>query len=602
MAMMITKFHSLIRSRLLWAGFLVIIVFTFVIWGTQMPGKEDRKANAAGLLDGKPVPNAEFRRAYFGTYMSVALNFGRPPDVTPEVDRELRRGAWRRMAALRQAQELGLSAGDDEVVATIQAHPGFSVEGRFSPPQYQGFIQNVLNRMGFSERQFEEHVREEIALQKLQFMVQQGLLVSPFEVNRAIQALSDTFHVDYVVLTEDQVASEVKVTEAEARTLFLKDPAAFTIPEKVSVRYVELPFAPYLEKAAATEEDAILYYDDHMTAYTRTNRVRIAEAPTGEVAAAEDDKAAWSNEVVQIPFDEVKTNILALLNLQTARDKATEAATELVIQLAPDREGQAPTFEEVAKKAGLKVHTAGPFMEADVLDKPAAGPNFNRAAFLLRKTPDEYFSDAVAGEDAAYVIALDERIAARVPAFEEVADEVMAVARAQAIRDAVQKKAQDLREAALVALQAGVSFGETAQSFGAQVEGVGPFSLTEGLEEHEYGAELIHAGLSHNQGEISELIPVKGGVLLAYVRERQAGDTTELASMTPQIVDSIRRQRGRTLFGDWQEYLLKKGGLEDYQASAPAPDEDMGDEDAVPEESDTNAPEESGAEPAAATD
>ena len=48
MAMMISKFHRLIQSRLLWGAFLVIIVFSFVIWGMVWPSqiKDMDKANA----------------------------------------------------------------------------------------------------------------------------------------------------------------------------------------------------------------------------------------------------------------------------------------------------------------------------------------------------------------------------------------------------------------------------------------------------------------------------------------------------------------------------------------------------------------------------
>ena len=56
MAMLISKFHRLIQSKLVWAVILVIIVFSFVIWGTQMPTKSDRdQASSPGTLKGEAV-------------------------------------------------------------------------------------------------------------------------------------------------------------------------------------------------------------------------------------------------------------------------------------------------------------------------------------------------------------------------------------------------------------------------------------------------------------------------------------------------------------------------------------------------------------------
>ena len=80
MPMLISKFHRLIQSRLLWATFLIVIVFSFVIWGTQMPSqnKAAKEANAEGKLNDKWVSREEFRKAYFDTYMSVVFAVGKP--------------------------------------------------------------------------------------------------------------------------------------------------------------------------------------------------------------------------------------------------------------------------------------------------------------------------------------------------------------------------------------------------------------------------------------------------------------------------------------------------------------------------------------------
>ena len=75
MTMMISKFHKLIQSRLLWGTFLVIIVFSFVVWGMVWPSDLEKaeQANAAGMLDGELVSHGEYRSAYLSTYLARAL-------------------------------------------------------------------------------------------------------------------------------------------------------------------------------------------------------------------------------------------------------------------------------------------------------------------------------------------------------------------------------------------------------------------------------------------------------------------------------------------------------------------------------------------------
>ena len=168
MAMMISKFHKLIQSRLLWGAFLVIIVFSFVIWGMVWPSDLEKaeQANAAGSLDGETVGHGEFRSAYLNTYLARALALGREVQSTPESDAVLRRLSWQRLATLREANRMGLVATDDELRGAIRANFA-ETDGGFDPARYQAFLQNFIRPLGFSTAQFEQHLREEIQIQKL---------------------------------------------------------------------------------------------------------------------------------------------------------------------------------------------------------------------------------------------------------------------------------------------------------------------------------------------------------------------------------------------------------------------------------------------------
>jgi hypothetical protein len=180
MAMLISKFHRLIQSKLVWIAILIIIVFSFVVWGTQMPSKADRdQASSPGTLNGEAVDAKQFRQMYFNTYLSVIMSVGRQINITPQIDQQLRKAAWQRLGALNQARELGLSASDDEVAMAIQQYEAFQSEGQFNPSIYKAFAQQFLAAMGFTERMFEEHVREEIVMQKTRLVLDRSTLVTP---------------------------------------------------------------------------------------------------------------------------------------------------------------------------------------------------------------------------------------------------------------------------------------------------------------------------------------------------------------------------------------------------------------------------------------
>lgn len=599
MVMMISRFHRLIQSRLLWGAFLVIIVFTFVIWGTRMPGQSRKysEANAAGKLHGKWISQEEFRRAYFSSYMSAALSIGRPFDITKEIDQELRDAAWRRLVVLEQADELGLEAADEEVMGTIQSQPAFAQDGRFNPARYSAFVQNVLGNMGFSEVQFEEHIREEIALQKLQNMLQQAVLVSPYEISRTFRSLSDSFEVDYVAIQPADVEKSVHVTREDAYSFYAADPTAFQIPEKVRVKYVEIPITNYVAGATVTnEEDALAYYDEHIDEFTKTNQVKVASAKqTNALAAASQTNTnavaeAFSNKVVTLTFDEVKTNILETMTFQAARDRAADVATDFVVLLAPDREGNAPPFDDAVKKVKLEVKTAGPFSVEEKVKGVDAGIAFTRSAFNLNKSPDEYFSDPVLGDSNVYVIALEERIPSKTPDFDEVVEEATEAAKDKAVEDALTKKAQDFKEAAVKALAKSESFAKAAGALNLKAFKTGKFTVAAGFETNEYADVIVRGVIAHNEGEVTDPLPAEDAILVAYLAERTPGDPASLESLRPQIEASVKRQRTRLLFEDWQKNLLKQAQFEDRMktdeaaAAEAEAEEDASETNDLPEE------------------
>ena len=587
MPMLISKFHRLIQSRLLWASFLIIIVFSFVIWGTRVPkqSKAAAEANSEGKLNGKPVSREEFRKAYFDTYMSVVLAVGKPINVTKKIDEEIRKSAWRRIVALKEAKDLQLGASDDEVRATIQAHPGFSTDGRFNPNQYNAFIQNFLASLGFSELQFEEHVRGEIALQKLQYMVQQAVLVPPSDINRTFRSLSDKFDIEYVALTVTNFEKEVNVTREDAHKYFLADPELFKIPEMVRVKYVQIPVGKYLSDMTVTNEDeALAYYDEHIDEYRVTNTV--SETVTNLLAAGSNTVTTIvTNKAVTLDFDQVKTNIFEAMTLEAARNRASEMATDFVVTLTPDRDGNSPKFEDAAQKAGLEVKKLEPFTLDDHVPGIDAGLMFNRAAFNLNMAAEESFSDAVVGSNYVYVIALDEKIPARVPEFDEVADKVMVAARENALAETLSKKANEIREASVKAIDKGETFAKALSAYDLKPVAMKEFTATEASEmTNDYISVILRGILPRNQGEVTDLLSTDDAVVIAYVEKRTPGSAAALDSLKQQIEETVKRQRVRIMFEDFQDYLLKQAQFEDRMKAVAAAEEGMDETNDVPSE------------------
>lgn len=543
--MFISKFNRLIRNKIVWSGFAFIVILSFVAWQTQTSSRTEMESkDSAGKLDGKPVPAAEMRSAYFNSYLYMSLMVGRPLKVTPRIDKALNHMAWRRLIALRGVQEARLTSSPEEVVTAIQQQPFFQERGQFSRERYASFVQQFLANLRATENQFEDHIRQEILMSKARLMLAQATWVAPLEIEQVYHQLYDTFVVSYVTLTRDDMEHTVKVSDAEARAYFEAHTNDFTIPEKMRVKYVTFPFARFIDEGAVEDADLRSYYDEHIEEFTTRG--------TGDLLSARS-------------FEEMEDTLRDRLAQEAADTAAGDQAADFEVALAPDRKGQAPSFETAAGVGGLAVATSAVFTLDDQVPGLRVGLDFNKAAFALRPTPDDYFSHPVRGSNTFYILAFQDKTDARVPAYDEVQAEVRRAALEQAGANKLAQIAEAIHQTVSDALQRGRTFDQAIRPYRLEVVTTGPFAVRTGLdvEDTDVFYALIKKIIFLNAGELTDVIPVEGSAVIGYVNARIGAERTLLESIKNELGQYIRKRREDLAFREWQEYLLTTHKFED---------------------------------------
>jgi len=570
MTMMISKFHRLIQSRILWGAFLIVIVFSFVIWGMVWPSQMDEadQLNAAGTLNGEAVSHGEYRSAYLSTYMARSLSMGREVASTPENEAILRRLSWQRLASLREAAKLGIVATDQELIGAIRSNFA-ETNGTYNPQRYQAFLQNMMNPMGFSAAQFEQHLREEIIIQKLGSLIGRQAHVTPLEIRRTFDTLLDTFIVEYATIRMDDVEKSLSVSEEDARKIFDADPAVFTIPAQREVFYAAFPIADYSDdKAEISDEDVQDYYELNIADYT-TKETGADGKPRENIAE----------------LDTVKDDIVKALCLQAALTKADAAATELAFRAIPDRDGTIPDFAAEVEKTGRTVQKLAPFSRFDV-PLEDGGAAFAAATFELAPNAFDRVSAPISGDEAVYVIYLEKEHAPRVPQFEEVKDRALSAAKQKALIDALTTAATQMKEAATQGLAEGKSFRDSLSKLDVKVEVAEPFTgLSGSSSTNEAVQALVQSVVAYNPGEVTDPLPTENGVIVAFLKARTPADEASFDSYRDEIASVIRNRRAQGLFRDWQTSLLSPEHFTDLQRPATDTDEpEEGDEQPVASE------------------
>ena len=443
MAMMISKFHKLIQSKVVWYIVLGVIVIAFVGFFTPTMGqgaKKQKKSKAIGELFGKEISPQEFRHASRSAYLWTVLSSGQMPKMTDEVAARIEEQAWVRLAALMKARKERILVADDEVVRQIQQMPVFqSQTGQFAPASYKA----ALNALNLSSAQAEQLFREQIIMFKLMSLPAQAALISPEELADAYRIYTDRFVLDYALLSKEDIAKTVTATREEAEELFTANIEAFRMPAKVQVNYVEIPVKQFVDQADVPEGGALQIYNQNLQRFIVEN---------------EDPEAMVEYKA----FEDVEEEINGEIRMMGARRLAAEEATALVVEISPKAEGEQPDFAAAAAAAGMTIKTLPPFGPSGPLSGIDATSPFRRTALSLQDDAYGSFSDAVVGKDFVYVIFLEKRFDSFLPEFSAVEAEATDAARAQAVQQAVADRGIELGDALSAALEAGTSFAEAA--------------------------------------------------------------------------------------------------------------------------------------------
>lgn len=550
--MLITKFNRLIRNRILWAVFAVIVCCSFVLMGfAGRSGCDDESSRqgVAGRIFSEDISTREFFLARF-----YEMGMRDRPGMSLEANDMIRKRTWQRLACLRTARDMGLAVWDEEIGEVIRKDPSFQNDGVFSKDRYRSVVESQLR---VNVQTFEDYVRQDLLIRKLMQVMQSVVWTSPAEVTRRLVNLTDLFRIEYAVLTADRHTGDVEVSLSDAEAYFEENKELFTEAEKINVLYLDFPISNHLSSAGVSEEEIVEYYDKHLADYP----------------------SSTNENAEPLPLEDVREGIATMLTRERATFLARDAATEFVMELVPGRYTEGRSLQGVADARGMTILTTDYFTAVGEVPGLNVGYEFNRVAFSLDKNdPDAFFSDAIVSEDSVYVIVANDRIEERIPEFGEVTNAAFSAAEAQAKREALFERSNQIREATRAHQESGGSFAEALAKYDVNVSTTETFTVYEGLgKELEFSDTVLPAIMTLQQGQLTECLTVPVGTLLAHVTERQPGDIASAQLLRPRLQATLSRYRAGILYEDWADHLLDGAELEDFMASVDEEEDDSED-------------------------
>lgn len=538
--MFIYHFNRMIRSRILWIIFAVVIAFAFLsvdsCYRNPGGGRAERNPNEAGTIAGESVSYDEYdftRRILANTTANLE-----PAATETQI--------WAHIAAMRTAKELGLTATRREIAERILATPEFQIAGTFDRNRYEQAVAGI----GLSVQSFEHMQAEYIVLYKLMAAVTAGSTASQMAIEDELSQYTDTFSLRYATVTNAHAAEEIEITDDDLKDYYERNKSNFDLPDRVQVRYVALPATNFLEAVVLEDADADIQdiYESDPSRYTRHG----------------------TNGVEQLTLEEAHDQILEELKLSEAVHMAT---TNLVSFMETLSDADLEAFEWRAKAIGLETKDTAlfpydtqfiPGVESAALDE------FKNEAFDLDASRADSTYAVARGKRNVYLMRIATNDLAHTQPFETVTNTIrpLAISEKRIARfDEDAKAALDSIKAAMEGKEdAAAAFADACAGLSLAVSTNISFKASdESLRDLDHASQIVPAALRMKAGDISDPLKIPGGALIvrldARTHEESPDSSFELASTRERIANQRSQMSDALFFSEWMIWNLNEKGF-----------------------------------------
>ncbi|HJQ84469.1 MAG TPA: SurA N-terminal domain-containing protein [Candidatus Binatia bacterium] len=509
------KYSSSVGIKILYG----ILAALFVIWGVGAVGGE--RVDVVANVHGETITRQELDR--------VAAQLQRRYE-------EMLRGRWTsemartldlRGQALdqlvqqalmqKEAERLGVTVTDEEVVETIVRMPELQDGGRFNRDRLEAFLRNQRDR-----GEFEDELKRNLLMQRVETIVTDGVQVADAEVEQRYRLDHDQATVAFARVTAADLAKDVAApTDAELQEYLEQHADRYRKATEVRARYVAYRPDDFAGEVKPTDGEIAEYYELHKDErFTEPEQVRARHI------------------LVKAPAD------------AEAKAAARKKASDLLARVKAGGD-----FAALAKQSD-DPGSAANGGDLGLFPRGRMTPAFEKAAFDLAPGT---VSDLVETPFGFHVIKVEEHREGGTKPLDAVRDEIVATLGKERSFELARKQAEADRRK----LARGTAFAEAVAprpvqetppfGTGADVPGVGPV------------ADFTDTALTLRENEASDLIETENAIYLLTPFARVEAHTPPLDEIRDRVADDVRRERTVAAAKERGEKLLaraKEIGLE----------------------------------------
>ena len=523
------------HSKWLWWFIAGLTIISFIYWGagpSRVGGGGGRASDDFGTIYGHKLTLQDYVEGRNEYYIFYRIHYNQWPDKNPNLSKnDLEREIYIHLLFNLKAADLGIHISDDIVEQTAaEMLRSFGRNGQ--PVPMDVFVKQFLQPEGLTADDFARFVRHDLVIQQLvQTMGLPGELITPQEAAAEYEREHQEFSAQAVFFSPSNYLSAVTVTPAAVAQFYTNYLAAYRLPDRVQVSYVEFNVSNYLAQAKAE--------------WARTNLEEVVASNYRQLGPDYFPDAKTP--------DAAKAKIRELLIRNRALTDANQQANDFANALFALEPVKPENLATVAKQKGLTVHPTAPFASAYGPEEFDAPPEFTKSAFEL--TPDEPLAGPVVGPDAVYVIALVRQLPSEIPAFGQIRARVMEDYRLHEATLLAQRAGTNFVHTLTGQMAAGQTFASACVAAGLPPQALPPFSLSTrelpALGDRAELDQLKQAAFSTPVGQTSGFEETSDGGFVLYVQSQLPVDQAAMNAQMPQFIAQLRRAQQNEAFNEW---------------------------------------------------
>ncbi len=501
---------------------LGIIVIVFVFWGVG--SFRSQRLNVLTKVNGEDILMESYRLAHANMLDNYKQMFGGqiPEGFLDRIDikQQVLNGLINETLIRQAASEMGILVSDIEVQNIILNIPAFKHNGVFDQRLYERSLRGAR----LTPAVFETQVRQRLLTDKLKALLGSGLAVTEAEARDHYIFENEEVNLSYVLINASECEAEVNATKQDLTFWYESHSENYMTEPQIKLRYLALNESD-IDDANVTNLEIEAYYKDHRNEYEVNERRRARHILLKISEGADED----SVEEIQKKAKKIRDRI------ENGEDFANLAKEN------SDDAGSAENGGELG------------FFSKGMMVKP-----FEEAVFSMKEGE---VSKPVLTRFGWHIIELEEIEPARVKPLAEVKNSIATRLKDQKAKNMIWDRANEAYDEII---QLG-SLSAYAEQHEIELKTTELFSQKKPPAVIGGDPELLKTLFALNSGELSSLLQIHQGILIAEVLEKKVAYLPSLEEVKEQVKKDYVREKAKELCRLKAQKLLeaaKKQGLE----------------------------------------